>query len=356
MSHSTSAPFSYPVEALRPTVDYLLASQRENGEIPWFDGGHTDPWNHTEAAMGLSIAGEFIAAERAYDWLASEQLEDGSWWASYVNGTPANVTRRETNYVAYIATGVWHHFLISEDRTFLERLFPTVERAIDFVVSMQSEHGDVAWACDTSGKAMDDALVTGSSSVYKSLECALHIARTLGVLKPQWREARRKLGTALRHRPERFDRNWESKARYAMDWFYPVLAGVFQGEQGLERINARWHEFVEPGLGCRCENHQPWVTVAESCELTMALLSVGDGARAQTLFDGLWQWRDEAGVFWTGYQFEEDVLWPLEKPTWTSGAVLLAADALSHYTGASRLFIEVDSREQPKLERRHRQA
>ena len=64
-----------------------------------------------------------------------------------------------------------------------------------------------------------------------------------------------------------------------MDWFYPVLAGVFQGEQGLERINARWHEFVEPGLGCRCENHQPWVTVAESCELTMALLSVGDVAR-----------------------------------------------------------------------------
>ena len=62
------------------------------------------------------------------------------------------------------------------------------------------------------------------------------------------------------------------------------------------------------------------------------------------------------GCFWTGYQFEEDVLWPLEKPTWTSGAVLLAADALSQYTRASRLFTDVDSREQPKLERRHLQA
>jgi hypothetical protein len=355
MSHSTPSPYAYPAEALRPTVDYLLASQRENGEIPWFDGGHTDPWNHTEAAMGLSIAFEFAAAERAYDWLASEQLDDGSWWASYVNGVPANVTRRETNYVAYIATGVWHHYLISEDREFLERLFPTVERAIDFVVSMQSEHGEVAWACDTSGVAMDDALVTGSSSVYKSFECALHMARTLGILKPQWREARRKLGTALRHRPERFDRNWESKARYAMDWFYPVLAGVFQGEQGLERINARWHEFVEPDLGCRCENHQPWVTVAESCELTMALLSVGDMARAEALFESLWQWRDKTGVFWTGYQFEESVLWPLERPTWTSGAVMLAADALSHHTAGSRLFTEVDRQERPVLEQRKRQ-
>ena len=72
MSRSTPAPYKYPAKALRPTVDYLLASQRDSGEIPWFNGGHTDPWNHTEAAMGLSIAGEFTAAERAYDWLARE--------------------------------------------------------------------------------------------------------------------------------------------------------------------------------------------------------------------------------------------------------------------------------------------
>ena len=39
--------------------------------------------------MGLSIAGEYAAAERAYDWLADEQLEDGSWWASYVDGEPS---------------------------------------------------------------------------------------------------------------------------------------------------------------------------------------------------------------------------------------------------------------------------
>ena len=127
-----------------------------------------------------------------------------------------------------------------------------------------------------------------------------------------------------------------------MDWFYPVLAGVFENEQGLERINARWDEFVEDGLGCRCENHQPWVTVAESCELTMALLSVGETARAKILFDSLWQWRDDVGVFWTGYQFVEEILWPLEQPTWTSGAVLLAADALSQHTPASHLFTEVN--------------
>ncbi|MDP4917320.1 MAG: prenyltransferase, partial [Haliea sp.] len=42
----------FPQEFLRPTVDYLLACQRPSGEIPWFEGGYTDPWDHVEAAMG----------------------------------------------------------------------------------------------------------------------------------------------------------------------------------------------------------------------------------------------------------------------------------------------------------------
>ena len=65
----------YPREFLQPTVDFLLRAQRPWGEIPWFEGGHSDPWDHTEAAMGLSIAGEFDAAEGAYRWLANTQLE-----------------------------------------------------------------------------------------------------------------------------------------------------------------------------------------------------------------------------------------------------------------------------------------
>jgi hypothetical protein len=34
-------------------------------------------------------------------------------------------------------------------------------------------------------------------------------------------------------------------------------------------------------------------------------------------------------------------LWPDEKPTWTAGAILLAADALTEHTAASRLFTRV---------------
>ena len=98
-----------------------------------------------------------------------------------------------------------------------------------------------------------------------------------------------------------------------MDWFYPILAGwVVGAEASMCRLAQRWEEFIEPGIGCRCENHQPWVTVAESCELTLALLAAGDRDRAIELFGWLTQWRDTDGGWWTGYQFAERVLWPLE--------------------------------------------
>ncbi len=331
----------FPQEYLRPTVDFILECQQPSGAIPWFHGGHLDPWDHVEAAMGLTIGGEHDAAVRAYHWLRKTQLEDGSWWAAYRGDEAENTERRETNFVAYVAAGVWHHYLITSDAAFLHSMWSTVERAIEFVLSLQTEHGEIHWAVNACGTPREDALLTGCSSIYKSLECAHNIAVSLGHHRPQWLAARQALGDALRKKPERFDRNWESKDRYSMDWFYPVLAGVYTGQQAQARLQQRWSEFVEEGMGVRCTSDEPWVTVAESCELVMALLAAGDHARAVTLYSWLHQWRHEEGAFWTGYQFIEDIMWPDERPTWTSGAILLAADALTHYTPAAGLFTGV---------------
>lgn len=341
MSGLYLSPGLFPRDFLAPAVASIRAVQLPSGEIPWSEGNYADPWDHVEAAMGLSIGAELAAAHHAYRWLAEQQLDDGSWWAAYRDGEPDNCERRESNFVAYVATGVWHHYLVSSDRAFLGEMWPVVDRAMDFVLALQSEHGEIDWAVDSSGRAKGDALITGCSSIFKSLECAHNIAATLGEPRPEWLAARARLGEALRTRPERFDRTWESKSRYSMDWFYPVMTGVFSGAAARERIAARWNEFVEPGLGCRCVVEEPWVTVAESCELVMALLAAGDHARAVELYSWLHQWRSDSGDYWTGYQFVENLLWPEERPTWTAGAVLLAADALTGHTGAATLFTEV---------------
>ena len=330
----------FPEDYFAPTVNCIAAAQESDGAIPWFPGGPMDPWDHVEAAMGLAIGGRLDEARQAYTWLKENQLPNGSWLAAYKDGKVEDGTRAESNFVAYVATGVWHYYLVTRDLGFLEALWPCVQRAIGFVLRLQGPKGEIYWCEDTRLGIREDCLVTGCSSIYKSLHCALCIASELEQEAPEWALARARLGAALTRHPECFDRTWDSKSRYAMDWFYPVLTQVVTGQAARAHLRGRWREFVQPGLGCLCVNDEPWVTVAESCELAMALLAAGEYQKAVQLFSWLHQFRHESGAYWTGYVYRDRLLWPNEKPTWTAGAVLLAADALSRRTPAARLFQE----------------
>ncbi len=237
-------------KVVRRTARYIASVQRPSGAIPWFAQGILDPWDHVEAAMGLSVGGYHDQAAGAYRWLARHQRPDGTWLAAYQEDLIVDATRAETNFVAYVATGVWHHYLITGDCPFLRELWPTVKHALDFVCGLQAPSGEIYWAQDTRTGINKDALVTGCSSIHKSLECGLNIAWVLGEDSAVWRKSRDNLGNTIRTRPDRFDRTWESKARYSMDWFYPVLAGVFQNVEAQRRIEAGWDTFVAADLGC----------------------------------------------------------------------------------------------------------
>ncbi|TDJ37492.1 MAG: prenyltransferase [Gammaproteobacteria bacterium] len=331
----------FPKEYFGATVDYIAAVQCHDGGIPWYEDGTLDPWDHVEAAMGLSIGGLHQQAQRAFYWLAEQQRRDGSWLAAYKDGAVVDGTRAETNFVAYVATGIWHHYLINPDTMFLQDMWPVARAAMEFIADLQTPHGEVYWALDTRTGINKDALITGCSSIYKSLECMANICVVLGKDPRGWLLIRERLGDAIRNKPERFDRTWPSKSRYSMDWFYPVLTGVLEGEAARRRLRAQWDRFVEKGMGCRCVAEEPWVTVAETCELTLALTAAGETQRATEVFSWLHDYRAADGSWWTGYALRDQVLWPEERPTWTAGAVLLAGDALAQHTRANRLFTEV---------------
>ena len=54
-------------EQLCATVDAVAEWQLPSGMVPWFPGGHADPWNHTEALMALMLGGHRSAAERGFE-------------------------------------------------------------------------------------------------------------------------------------------------------------------------------------------------------------------------------------------------------------------------------------------------
>src|SRR4051812_26913288 len=146
------------------TAQSIAAQQEPSGAIPWFAPiggvpGHVDAWNHIEAAMALSTAGLTAEARSAYEWLRGVQREDGSWPAKWVLG---EVTEpgSESNHAAYLAVGVWHELTLTGDRAFAARMWPSVRRAVGFVLGLQSVRGEIMWMRNPDGSVADHALLT----------------------------------------------------------------------------------------------------------------------------------------------------------------------------------------------------
>ncbi len=308
--------------------------QRPNGDIPWSLGGKTDPWDHVEAAMGLCIGGYVDEARRAYEWLAGMQLEDGSWYAAYLDGEPLDKTR-DSNLSAYIAVGLFHYYLITKDKAFLDRMWPTLSAAMDFTLSLQSPTGEIYWAKSPDLQVDKMALLTGSSSIFMSLKCALAIAEILGRPNASWKIALNKLGNAIRNGYHLFNM---TKSRYSMDWFYPVLSGAVTGYDARKRIGQHWKKFVVEGMGIRCVSDRPWITIAETSELIIALSSTGNYKIGEIVFNWISERKFEDGSYWCGFTYPDMVIWPEDKITWTNAVVIMAADALYRLSAAADLF------------------
>ena len=171
------------------TANSIAALQLDSGMIPWFKDGHCDPWNHVETAIALDIAGLHHNAERAYEWLVDMQHPDGWWFNYYLPGGIVEEPKLDTNVCAYIASGVWHHWMCTWDRGFVDHLWPTVERAIEWVVSMRRHDGTILWAKEEHASPWDYALLTGSSSIWHALTCAVNLAELINEPKPHWAAA-----------------------------------------------------------------------------------------------------------------------------------------------------------------------
>jgi hypothetical protein len=310
-------------EDIARTADTIAAAQSADGQIPWFPGGHTDPWDHVESAMALDVAGRHDEARSAYEWLRRTQNADGSWFHTYRGSRVLDATR-ETNFTAYLGVGLWHHYLSTRDGAYLDRMWPVLESALAFVLELQAPGGEIRWARGAGGGIASEALLTGNASMYHSLRCALAIAEHRDEPQPDWELTAAAVGHAVAARPERFS----PRDRYSMDWYYPILGGALRGTAAHERLAEGWDRFVVPGLGVRCVSDRPWVTGAETCELVLALCALGEHARGAELFAAVQHLRHTDGSYWTGYVYPDEAMWPEERTTWTAAAVVLAAAAL----------------------------
>src|SRR5437016_5830868 len=205
----------------------------------------------------------------------------------------------------------------------------TVRRAVEWALGLRTPRGEVLWERDAAGLPGTYALLSGCASIHQSLRCAVALAKLADDPRPDWELAADQLGHLVARHPEAF----ADKSRFAMDWYYPVLGGPVRGQDAARRVASGWDTFVVPGLGVRCVSDEPWVTAAETCELVIALDACGMRDQAMEVFASVQHLRHQDGSYWTGWQFANQAPFPRERSSWTAAAVVLAADALTGFSG-----------------------
>jgi hypothetical protein len=99
-----------------------------------------------------------------------------------------------------------------------------------------------------------------------------------------------------------------------------------------------WKKFVVNAQGVRCVSDRPWITIAETSELSLSLSAMGNQALSEITFSWIFDRRHEDGSYWCGFTLPELTVWPEDRLTWTNAAVIIAADALYHLSPAGELF------------------
>lgn len=315
---------------LTQTGNSIRAIQCESGLIPWFYGGHIDPWNHIEAAIALSITDEQSRALAALDGLIALQNSDGSFCHYYLNHG-VKEPNRDPNVISYIALGVLAMgcFLDSFD---LERYFGAVTRAIDFVVSVQRSDGGFPMLVTPDGQSHPQTLLAGGCSILVSLEAANYLASQLDFEAPRWKEAELDLVEYLTVTKN----NIADKSNWAMDWYYPALTGLSRFDTTVNfgsaaELTEGIPQFIDFNYGVRCISNKSWYTAAETAEAAIAFSLAGMDDIATRIFSSTEGFRTEYGSYLTGVTIPEGRSFPGgECSTYSAAAVVIADNVITH--------------------------
>ena len=317
----------------------IKTNQLDSGAIPSNADLSHDPWDHIEAIMGLNFLNDKESSDLAFKWLKNNQNKDGSWYAKYSNNDPIELNK-PTHFGPYISVAALHYYKIFSDKDKLLELWETIDSAIDFSLNLQDSNGTIPWSVDKNNQIENDFLLTGASSILKSLECAIAISKILDLdANKKWTKAYELLAYAIKNPKGLFDKTID-RSRFSMDWYYPIISGVLSDSEKDKYIKKIYKDFYIEGIGVKCVVEEPWVTVAETSEFIVSLVISNEIEEAKKLLIEVMNISDLNDIPYMGWQYEENIFWPEEKPSWTAAALILAADSIYDFSSGSDILKE----------------
>jgi len=329
--------FTFEKDIFLRIAKSIKTNQLDSGAIPSNADLSHDPWDHIEAIMGLNFLKDKESSDLAFKWLKNNQNKDGSWYAKYSNNDPIELNK-PTHFGPYISVAALHYFKIFSDKDKLFELWETIKSAIDFSIDLQNSNGTIPWSVDKNNEIENDFLLTGSSSILKSLECAIAISKILDLdSNEKWTKAYESLAYAVRNPEGLFDKTAD-RSRFSMDSYYPIISGVLLDYEKEKYIKKIFKDFYVEGIGVKCVVEEPWVTVAETSEFIVSLVISNKIEEAKKILIEVMNVSDANNIPYMGWQYDENIFWPEEKPSWTAAALILAADSIYDFSKGSDIL------------------
>lgn len=304
---------------LAATLDFLERHQLASGLIPWAQGGQADAWNHTEALLALIVGGRREAAARGLGWVASVVAGDGAvchLWSSSGVREP----RIDLNCCLYPSVGLMAYLVAFRELGRVREWLGAFDATVELVLAHQRPDGSFPWALEPDRTPKPGSLLAASSAMVISLEAILVLDELLARSRPRVKEAlealRASFGLA----------EFLPRSEWAMDHYYPVLAGVSSAPHAaLDRL---LEEFWIQDEGLQAIAGSRWVTVAESSEAALALMRSGRSEEARALLAAVSRLRQPSGGYLTGWVLPDRVSFPAAEESTYSAAAFVLADRL----------------------------
>jgi glucoamylase len=169
----------------------LMCDERTGSIIaaPEFDesfsrcGGYSFCWGRDAAFIttALDKAGLTELSARFYDWALTAQDRDGSWQQRhYHDGSLAPSWGLQIDEGASILWGMWQHYIVTQDSTFLERIWPSVERGAGFLVGFIDEETGLPLPSRDLWEEREAEHTYSAAAVYGGLTAAASFAEVCG--------------------------------------------------------------------------------------------------------------------------------------------------------------------------------
>lgn len=215
LEHTVPCPIEDPqIQRLyeRSLLTMKLMSDEQSGAViaaPEFDehfahcGGYAYCWGRDAAfiASAMDRGGLTSLADRFYEWSLTAQSPDGSWQQRhYHDGRLAPSWGLQIDEGGSILWGMWQHYLVVEDRAFADRVWPSVRRGAEFLMSYLDEETGLPLPSNDLWEERIGEHVYSAAAVYGGLQAAASFAELLGeaASAAEWRQAAERIRESIR--------------------------------------------------------------------------------------------------------------------------------------------------------------